>query len=194
MKFYTIYNGNTGEVLRTGIAPDDQVAAQVGPYEALLLDVQAPPFTYIDDGEFVPMPEEPSPNHRFDWATKTWYDPRTVADHRAAKWNELKQARSQAEFAPLTVGSHTFDADAKSQQNIAGAVQLATLAADGWTIDWTLADNTTATLSKAEMVAVGVALGERTSSIYAYARGLRETLDEAIDIEGVQAVVWSYPQ
>lgn len=192
MKLYTVYNEDTGEVLRTGIAPDEQVDAQVGPNESLLLGVQAPPFTYLVDGRFVPMPEQPTPNHRFNWETTQWYDPRTLTDLRIVKWNELKQKRSETEYAPITVGTRSFDADAKSQQNIAGAVQLATLAPAEWTIDWTLADNTIATLTKAEMVEVGVALGERTSSIYAYARGLRETLDEATTIEGVQAVVWSY--
>lgn len=117
----------------------------------------------------------------------------SIESLRSAAWSKIKAARLGAETAPLAVGDRLYDADADSQRRIAGAVQLAVLAPAGWTIDWTLADNTVATLTAAEVVAVGIALGAQVSAAHAVARLLREQIDAAASIYDLNAITWPSP-
>jgi hypothetical protein len=69
-------------------------------------------------------------------------------------------------------------------------VQLALIAGPTFTVDWTLADNTSATLTQAEIIAVGVALGQRTAAVYSIGRGLRAQIESAITVDQVDSVSW----
>ncbi len=114
-----------------------------------------------------------------------------LAKAKARAWSRIKASRAAAETAPLTVAGRTFDATDVSQRQIAGAVQLALIAGPAFTVDWTLADNTSATLTQAEIVAVGVALGQRTAAIYATGRALRSQIEACATVAGADAVVWA---
>lgn len=118
-----------------------------------------------------------------------WEDRRTLADHRAAQWSLIKQARTQAEHAGFTWDGSTFDSDTTSQNRITGAVQLAQLN-PAFSIAWTLQDNTVRQLSAADMTAVGVALGTHVATQFAKAQTLRNQIDAAMTREQVEAVVW----
>jgi hypothetical protein len=146
---------------------------------------------YIDLVTMLPVakPPQPSLHHTFSYATKQWEDPRTLADLKAAQWNLIKQARSNAEYAGFTWDGSTFDSDAISQQRITGAVTLAQLS-PGFTIDWTLADNSVRTLNQADMIAVGVALGQHVQTQFTKAQALRVAIEAATTPEDVAAVVW----
>lgn len=112
---------------------------------------------------------------------------------RAACWDRIKADRLLAETSPLAVAGRIFDADTDSQRRIAGAVQLATLAPAGWTVDWTLADNAVVTLTVPEIIAVGIALGAQVSAAHATARLLREQVDAAESIYELNAITWPTP-
>jgi hypothetical protein len=146
---------------------------------------------YIDLVTMLPVakPPQPSLHHTFSYATKQWEDPRTLADLKAAQWAQVKQARSQAEYAGFTWDGSVFDSDAISQQRISGAVTLAQMSPD-FVIDWTLADNRVRTLVRAEMVAVGIALGMHVQAQFSKAQGLRLQIEAASTPEQVAAVVW----
>jgi hypothetical protein len=135
------------------------------------------------------IPPSPTPHHVFKCTTKQWEDPRTLADLKAAQWAQVKQARSQAEYAGFTWDGSVFDSDAISQQRISGAVTLAQMSPD-FVIDWTLADNRVRTLVRAEMVAVGIALGMHVQAQFSKAQGLRLQIEAASTPEQVAAVVW----
>lgn len=109
---------------------------------------------------------------------------------KSRKWQEIKQARTQAEYAGFTWGGSVFDSDAISQSRISGAVQLASLAGATFTIDWTLADNSVRTLSAADMDAVAMALGQHVQTQFIKAQGLRTQIDAALNPAQVAAVVW----
>jgi hypothetical protein len=131
----------------------------------------------------------PAPHCIFDFATKQWEDPRTLADLKAAQWSLIKSARSQAEYAGFTWDGSTFDSDTLSQNRITGAVTLAQLSPN-FTIHWTLADNSTRTLIQADMIAVGVALGQHVQTQFTKAQALRVAIEAATTPEDVAAVVW----
>jgi hypothetical protein len=136
-----------------------------------------------------PVPTRAEHILRFDGAKLVWHDPRTLADLKAAQWELIKQARSNAEYAGFTWDGSVFDSDAISQNRITGAVTLAQLS-PGFTIDWTLADNSVRTLNQADMIAVGVALGQHVQTQFTKAQALRVAIEAATTPEDVAAVVW----
>jgi hypothetical protein len=136
-----------------------------------------------------PVPTRAEHILRFDGAKLVWHDPRTLADHKAAQWELIKQARSQAEYAGFTWDGSTFDSDALSQNRITGAVTLAQMSPT-FVINWILADNTTRPLNPADMIATGVALGVHVQTQFAKAQGLRLQIDAASTPGQVAAVVW----
>lgn len=186
----------TGELvcLRSGSNPALMLSS-VGAGNSLLI-VEPPSEPSWWDAQalaWVTKPAQPSPWCEWNRAAKAWADPRTLAELRAARWAEIKLARAAAEAAPLAVDGRVFDADADSQRRIAGAVQLAVIAPAGWSLDWTLADNTTATLTAAEVIAVGVALGQQVSAVHAVARLLRTQIESAEDAPEINAITWPAP-
>jgi hypothetical protein len=144
---------------------------------------------YVFNGALVDMPPQPSHHHVFNYTTKQWEDPRTLADLKSAQWVTIKRARSAAEYAGFTWDGSTFDSDAISQNRITGAVTLAQLSPN-FTIHWTLANNSTRTLSQADMIAVGVALGQHVQTQFTKAQALRLQIETASTPEQVAAVVW----
>lgn len=145
--------------------------------------------SYLLNGVVVGMPEKPSTNHQFNYTTKQWEDPRTLADHKAEKWRNIKANRDAAEHGGFTWDGSVFDSDALSQQRITGAVTLAQML-PAFTTVWTLANNSTRTLSAADMFAVGVALGVHVSTQFLQGQLLRAQIDEAATAQEVEAIHW----
>lgn len=135
------------------------------------------------------LPPRPTAQHVWDWLEKQWADPRTLNDIKLAKWAIIKQARSSAEFGGFTWDGSPFDSDAISQSRIQGAVQLAAMA-PGFTIDWTLANNSVRNLSAADLANVGAALGMHVAAQHAKARLLRSQIEVATTVAEVDAVTW----
>ena len=108
---------------------------------------------------------------------------------KAIKWAELKKDRATAEYAGFTWDSSVFDTDQVSQGRISSAVTLATLDAS-FTVNWTLADNSIRTLSAADMIAFGQALGSHIEAIFVHGQDLRTQLEMATTLEGINALNW----
>ena len=162
------------------------------PYSGLIVDSITRGECYVsEDMRVIPVPPQPSPAHEWNWATKQWaYD---IEEGRAQAWSRIKSARESVEFGAFVWDGHTFDGDSESQRRIQGAAQLATLAqATGqpFSIDWTLADNTQVTLTAAEMIGVGVALGQHVNGAHGIARTLRTQIDAATTPEELEAIQW----
>ena len=122
-----------------------------------------------------------------------WRDDRTLAETKADKWAELKQARNAAVQAPVSTPFGVFDADDAAQANITKrvlminnipAVSLPT------TIEFTRHDNTVATLTPAQMVQVGLLLGAQVEAAFAKGRALRAATEDAKDVAAVAAIKW----
>jgi hypothetical protein len=199
MKNYIIFNPTTGDIEISGTCQDSDFEYQGTPETRLELDASVNGSThYIVDGAPVAYTEGQRvaratlPTHQAKWSNETmsWLDLRPLADIKDARWEEMKVARTEAKFAPITVDGRCYDANETSQSQISGAIQLSMFAPSDWTIDWTLFDNTVATLTKPELIAVGVALGTRTSAIWTTGRTVREAIYACTTAEEVAAVVW----
>lgn len=117
----------------------------------------------------------------------------TLDAARARAWAAIKAARSAAEEGSFTFDGGSYQAD---KVRINGAVQLAVLAKSSgaeFSETWTLTDNTTRTLSAAQVIALGTALGQYVSDLYATGRALRAQIEAAETIEAVRAVIWPAP-
>ena len=141
-----------------------------------------PGVSYVEAGCVVEIPVKPSAHHVFDWAGKAWIDPRSLQDFKDARWVEVRRERGRAEFGGFAWDGSRFDSDALSQQRITGAVTLAVMNS-AFSIGWTLADNTVRTLNAADMIAVGVALGQHVNACHERARVRREEIEAALTAE-----------
>jgi len=190
MSYFTAYDPTTGQVFYGGTAADPAALASS---EVSILEGAQHGDGWISAGQFYALPAQPSENHTFDWVAKQWVDPRTLQDHKDAKWEEIKAARTGAIDAPLVTSLGTFDSGPADRTNITDAVLMAqTLAAMGETvsIEFTRADNTVATLNAAQMVEVGLTLGAKVQAAYATARTLRAEIEAATTVAQVQDVAW----
>jgi hypothetical protein len=117
----------------------------------------------------------------------------TLAAARLRAWARIKDARDAAIASGFTWNGLVFDSDDVSQQRIQGGVQLASMAAANgqeFSIDWTVADNTTRTLSGVDMIAVGVALGAWVTSNFAAGVALRAQINAATSIDQLAEITW----
>lgn len=143
--------------------------------------------------QVVAFPAKPSPNHIFNWQTKQWEDPRTLQDFKDAQWTQIKQARTAFIDAPLVTPYGTFDSDAAGRTSITDAVLLANnLSALSLpvAIEFTLADNSVVTLDAAQIVEVGLLLGQKVQHAHPHSQALRAQIEAATTKEEVEAVVW----
>lgn len=196
MNHYLIEQAGSTQVLRSEnpephwiLIPDEAVE----PVFAAMADNR--PFRIVQGvlevGEVKP---DLASQHVWNWDAQAWQDPRTLADLKADKWAEVKQARETALAAPLVTPFGVFDADEKGSANIIKSVLLANnLAALGYpvAIDFTLADNTQVVLDAPAMVQVGLLLAGREQTIRAHATVLRGQIDAADSPEALETFAWN---
>lgn len=193
---YVVFNDD-GNIIRTGQCPDDDLQYQ-GPVGYVLNGFGHPTTHYVANHELVEYtPEQraaktvqPTFFHLWSNETMSWVDTRPLDVAKSDKWVQVKSERMTRCEEPLVVDGRTYDATPYSQSQISGAVTLAMLAPADWSIDWTLADNTVVALSKAEVIALGVALGQRTQEVFTQARTLRIAIDGSQTVAEVEGITW----
>jgi hypothetical protein len=148
---------------------------------------------YVAGGNLVEKPARPSPEHTWDYASQAWVDARTLDAVKAQRWAQIKAQRDAVEFGGFTWSGDEFDSDAESQARIMGAVQMALIAVQAeqpFAIDWTLASNAVRSMSAADIVSAGLALGEHVAAAHGIARTLRAAIDACTTAAEVEAVAW----
>ena len=134
------------------------------------------------------------PSYCWDAVSESW-----VPDLEKAKSNklqELKTTRDQKESGGFIWGSSVFDSDPMSQIRIQGSVSLAQMAVNleqPFSIAWTLQDNTTRTLSAAEMTQVGLSLANHVATIHETYRSLKNQINTATTIQDIASIIWPTP-
>lgn len=192
MKF-TVYCVETGEIASVIDCPLGMENLQIGMGQGIIEGAFSDEIYYVENGEAITIPASPSPHHQFNYSTKQWEDPRTLADLQAARWTAIKAAREGEEFGTFTWDGSTFDSDLTSQSRIQGAAQLAQIAlaaGQPFSIEWTLANNTARTLDASQMIAVGMAMGAHINACHQKARALRQQIDAATSAAEIEAIAW----
>lgn len=203
MPRFVVYELASGEIVSHGTCSAASLSAQApDAAHAVLVGEGNGANHYVRGGELVAYtPEQaaaktvPAPGAwDNDTMARIYAMPLDVA--KRIKWAEVKAARDAAEFGGFVWDGSTFDSDPASQSRIQGAAQLATLAqmaGDAFAIDWTLADNTVRTLSGADMLAAGMAMGQHVQAAHETARHLREAIDGADDADDLAGLAILHP-
>ena len=132
--------------------------------------------------QFISIGEPPSPHFIFDYGFKQWIDPRAIDDLKAQKWTEIKTQRDKLEFGGFEFDGNIYDSDQVSQGRIMGA------AIAGVDQVWTLADNTTVSLTASQLQQLYTALQAHIASVHERGRIARQLILEAETKEQVEAV------
>jgi len=109
---------------------------------------------------------------------------------REKKWTAIKALRERAEFSTFEWDGSVFQADERSQARLQLALSEALRVGDTFTVEWTLADNTTRVLSAADVASALGALGAHTLGVHARARELRALIDAALNESELDAIQW----
>ena len=115
---FTVYNISTGEVLRSGYAPNEWVNLQTSSeLEAIHLGeaLDASMFFFVD-GQPIQKPNAPSNFHSWDWTTKSWLP--NIDAARNAKLQEVSSELNRRLYLPC----NGFDADKVSRERIGGMI------------------------------------------------------------------------
>ena len=136
-----------------------------------------------DMHDFVSIGDAPTDNHIFDYHTKQWIDPRSLADLKAQKWTEIKSERNSLEFGGFVFKGNVYDSDQVSQGRILGA-------AAAWVNQtWTLANNRTVELTALQLQQLYAELQAHIASVHARGRIARQLIFDAEtqeEVEGIQ--------
>ena len=177
----------TGQIL-TAISGDAGMVSLNTASDAIYVDtdsnVAMTDYYDFDQYRFVSIGEAASPHQTFDYRFKQWIDGRTLDAAKEQKWHELKAARSRVEFGGFVFEGNTYDSDQISQGRIFGAAMY-----DQPQI-WTLADNSTVSLTATQMRQLCIALQQHVAAAHARGRYVRQQLVEANTIDEVDAIAY----
>lgn len=184
----------SGQVIQTGRAMElpEVPGLETIAEEAPSLD------HYRDGGQWVKRPDQPSLVHVFDWAAKTWVDPRTLDQLKAEKRVSIDAERARRSVAPIVYSERNVDADARAQKNISdklaeikaredmGVVMPAEL------LLWRDADNLTVTFDtmaqmKVWLQGLVVAIAQRGTEAYVWAWQMKALVDAAASAQDLPA-------
>lgn len=122
----------------------------------------------------------------------------TLSELQSKKWDEIKAAREAAINAPISYLGKLYDFDVAGQKNLSDAAiaaqSAAALSIPFPDVEWTLYDNTTATLTRDQLLAFPLQAGiVRIGAVHAYARTLRDEIFKVgATAASVAAVKWAY--
>lgn len=111
------YALETGQILACIHAPlSDIEHYPVGENEAIFISDVYCPEGYVENGGLLPLPESPSPHHKWDWTMKSWMPdlPAAVAARKA----EIDSERDRRISLPLLYDGKNLDADARARENL----------------------------------------------------------------------------
>lgn len=193
MKKITVFSKVTGEIFRTAYVPNEMVAEQCNSPDEDWIDGHYPDDQfYVENFTAVVLPPRPSEHHQFNYTTKQWEDPRTLADLKAAKNAAINAARLSANQSHFTFMGEKIAVDALSRSDIDaahGAWLLAGGPPPGWPGGWKAISN--AIIPIPDMATWGQFYGAMVAqgtANFARAQALKAQLAAATTAEEVAAV------
>ena len=146
---------------------------------------------YRAAGEWVAKPAKPRQTAQWEASTKGWIDARTLAEARVERWSAMTAVRTARLTSTFTAGGKTYDCNREAIALAAIGAMLAKAALDlTWTKTWTLADNTSTTLTADQVLIVARACEDYITALWATGRTLHAQIDAATTIAAVDAITW----
>lgn len=173
----------TGRIVKTISAPDDVVEMNTPEDCYTTSDPPDRGMLHVG-GEWLYIPSSPGEGFVFDYATRTWSDTRTLNQIREAHWVKVKSQRDSLEFGGFEFEGGIYDSDQVSQGRILGAVLA------GLPQIWTLANNTTVSLSAEQLKSLYAALQMHVAVAHERGRIAREAIQAATTKEQIEAIMF----
>jgi len=131
--------------------------------------------------------EKPGEGYVFDYLTSQWTFDLTVS--KEEKWLEIKKERDYQEFNSFEWQGNQVQCNEESQRRIQGAVQMAVIDAS-LVIDWTMEDNSVVSLTAAQVIDMGTALGNHITTTHERGRALRQLIADATTEAQLALIAW----
>jgi hypothetical protein len=106
-------------------------------------------------------------------------------------WEEVRAIRADKVDGGATTPFGRVDTDKLARTNISGAALSAVIAQGAsapYSVEWTLADNSSVVLNAAEMIGLGLAVMQHVDACYNRARALRNLINAAPDMAELLAI------
>lgn len=107
---------------------------------------------------------------------------------RARLKQAIKELRNQADWGGCDTPSGRIDSDAASQLKINGAVSLALVLGESFTVNWRMSDNSIVTLDAPAMIAIGIAVATKVAACQLRKNALDAEVAAAETLEDLAAI------
>lgn len=189
---FTAVDARTGQVQYAGTAHNPLAFAAAG--VRILLGV-AHQGGWVDaQGVHYSQPPSHSPHHVFDWTSKTWSDPRSLQDLKAAKRAEINAARLAANQTSFAYLGQQIAADALSRGDIEttnGVILLTGTMPPNWVGGWKTIANTYVPIPDvATWGQFYLAMNSQGALNFAHAQALKAQLAAAQTAQEIENIAW----
>ena len=126
--------------------------------------------------EYEEIPKEPEPPEP------------TLDELKTVKLAELKLQRDTAEVLPIEYDGNSYDYDEKARDRINAAIIALEMKGAEATIEWTLADNTSLTVTSKDLKMVIAAVAVRSNELHVKYRAASDKIDVAKTKEDLEKI------
>lgn len=112
----------------------------------------------------------------------------TLDELKTYKITELKAERDTNEVKPIEYNGHLYDYDDKARDRINAAIIALDVQGEGATIEWTLADNTSLTVTSKDLKMVIAAVAVRSNELHVKYRAASDKVDVAKTKEDLKKI------
>ena len=170
------------EYVRIPIADFDE-----NPFAAFYPMLTTHPGSYLVEG----ANDESAPSMSFSVAEAVINTPAPtlLESVRQSRLQQMRDKRNAVEFGTFEWDGATFDASPSTVVRLIGSVMMSSWV-QGFTVNWTLADDTERSMTAADLVSLAQALGAHTLATHEKYKTAKAALQAATTIEEVQAVTW----
>lgn len=196
---FVVYSLQTGEIKQVERRPAGNLPVLEAGLGYVQTDSSVSPLTHrinLTTGLPTLLPQAPSGVHRlvFNYETLTWVERRTLLEVQNERWAELKILREAFWSAPLSTPYGVFNCDPESRLRITQRAQMLRISSERSapsTVIFTLANNSTVTLTVTQLEDVSILVGARLDEGFRIGRIVRDRLYATTSIADAKAVVFS---
>ena len=112
----------------------------------------------------------------------------TLEELKLLKKQQLKAERDSREVQPVVYNENSFDYDDKARDRINAAIIALDVQGEGATIEWTLADNTSLTVTSKDLKMVIAAIAVRSNELHVKYMAASDQVDVAKTKEDLEKI------
>lgn len=113
-----------------------------------------------------------------------------LAAAKAERWQYIRARWAQAEAAGFTWNGNAYDSDQRALNRLWPSIVRAATDNGAFSLNWTTSDNTVVALSKANLIALNLALQTHLQTQHDRAQQRRASINAAATVAAVNAVEW----